>query len=267
MSKKTTTRIHRRWMSAAAAMISFLALATSCAQTPRTSNSQTQPQASPQIQQTPTPSRPAKIMLNGEEMGTTADLSGLNKFLTQVMKGRDEQTVTKPGTDEIERTVFVTAQPSLKLGEVLKVIQVVSEAGASPVKLPVRVNDVDRNPSPLTLSVIVGDVEYEGANFFSDGMPVRLYLNTAVNREEKDYLRETHITVEIRKDGEYLVNENPIAKSALSGELQARLKEKDKSIIVLVEKDPKISFVSLAELAQAAFDAQATELQLRTLAP
>jgi biopolymer transport protein ExbD len=265
MTKKMTTGLLAQWMPAAAALMLFLALATSCAQTPKTSNSQPQQQATPQAQRTPPP-RPAKVVLNAEDMGTTADLSGLDKLLTKVMKDREEQRVFKPGTDEVEKTVFVRAQPSLKLGEVLKVLQVVREAGASPVKLPVKVKDGDRNPAILTLAVTVGEVESEPRDFL-DGLPVRYFQGTAVDRAEKDYMRETHITVEMRKDGEYLVNEKPVAKSALSGELQSLLKNKDKSIIALVEKDPQISYLSLAELAQAAFDAQAEGLQVHTLAP
>lgn len=92
MAKKTTAGLRAQRMPAAAAVMLFRALATSCAQTPRTSNSQPQQQATPQAQQTPPP-RPAKVVLNAEEMGTTADLSGLDKLLTKVMKEREEQGV------------------------------------------------------------------------------------------------------------------------------------------------------------------------------
>ena len=265
MNKEMTTGLRAQRMSAAAAVMLFLALATSCAQTTKTSNSQPQQQATPQAQQTPPP-RPAKVVLNAEDMGTTADLSGLEKLLTKVMKQREEQGVTTPGTDQIEKTVFVRAEPSLKLGEVLKVIHAVREAGASPVKLPVKGKDQDRNPAMLTLAVTVGEVESEPGDFL-DGLPVRFFQGSAVDRAKKDYMQETNITVEVRKDGEYLVNDKPVAKSALSGELRPLLENKDKSIIVLVEKDPQISYLSLAELAQAAFDAQAEGLQVHTLAP
>ncbi|HYJ48202.1 MAG TPA: biopolymer transporter ExbD [Pyrinomonadaceae bacterium] len=268
MTKKIATGFRAQRIPAAAAIMLLLALAASCAQKSTTTPPQTQKQTPPQVQQTPPP-QPAKITLNGEEMGTTADLSGLEQFLKKVMQGREKQGVIREGTDEIERTVFVRVEPSLKLAEVLKVIQAVTEAGASPVKLPVRANvkDDERVMPKLTLAVSVGEVKPEVGDFL-DGMPIRYLQNSPVSREEKDFLGETYITIEMRRDGEYIVNEKPVAKSALSGELQARLKEpKDKILLVLVEKDSQISYASLADVAQAAFDAHAEGLQLNTLAP
>ena len=53
------------------------------------------------------------------------------------MRHREEQRIYKPGTDIVERTVFIKAPKSMKYGEVVKVIDAVKGAGAKPVGLQV----------------------------------------------------------------------------------------------------------------------------------
>jgi biopolymer transport protein TolR len=79
----------------------------------------------------------SKLLLNGEEYGTIDNTSRLSGKLSDVLRQREEQRVTKFGTDIIEKTVFIKAPESFKYGDVVKVIDAVKGAGATPVGLQV----------------------------------------------------------------------------------------------------------------------------------
>ena len=79
----------------------------------------------------------SKLQLNGEDFGTINDTGRLSARLSDVLRQREEQRVTKFGTDIIEKTVFIKAPESFKYGEVVKVIDAVKGAGATPVGLQV----------------------------------------------------------------------------------------------------------------------------------
>jgi len=74
------------------------------------------------------------------------DTTPLSQRLTQVFKQRKEQRAYKvgmetrselPEEERIEKTVFVKAPRSAKYGDVVKVIDAIKGAGASPVGLQV----------------------------------------------------------------------------------------------------------------------------------
>ena len=79
----------------------------------------------------------SKLQLNDEDIGTIDDTRRLSTRLADIMRQREEQRVTKFGTDIIEKTVFIKAPESFKYGEVVKVIDAVKGAGATPVGLQV----------------------------------------------------------------------------------------------------------------------------------
>ncbi|HUQ33507.1 MAG TPA: biopolymer transporter ExbD [Pyrinomonadaceae bacterium] len=79
----------------------------------------------------------SKLQLNGEEYGSIDNTSRLSAKLSDVLRQREEQRVTKFGTDIIEKTVFIKAPESFKYGDVVKVIDAVKGAGATPVGLQV----------------------------------------------------------------------------------------------------------------------------------
>ena len=79
----------------------------------------------------------SKLQLNDEDIGTIDDTRRLSARLADIMRQREEQRVTKFGTDIIEKTVFIKAPESFKYGEVVKVIDAVKGAGATPVGLQV----------------------------------------------------------------------------------------------------------------------------------
>jgi biopolymer transport protein ExbD/biopolymer transport protein TolR len=79
----------------------------------------------------------SKLQLNGEDYGSIDNTSRLSAQLSNILRQREEQRVTKFGTDIIEKTVFIKAPESFKYGDVVKVIDAVKGAGATPVGLQV----------------------------------------------------------------------------------------------------------------------------------
>jgi len=85
------------------------------------------------------------IKLNQDNMGSVNDTTPLSNKLAQVFKERKETRAYKVGMEtssvsedeKIEKTVFVKAPRALKYGEVVKVIDAIKGAGASPVGLQV----------------------------------------------------------------------------------------------------------------------------------
>ncbi len=78
-----------------------------------------------------------KLKLNQDEMGSVNDTAALGQRLSGLFAQRKEQRAYRPGTEEVEKTVFVKAPRSLKYGEVVKVIDVIKGAGANPVGLQI----------------------------------------------------------------------------------------------------------------------------------
>jgi len=87
-----------------------------------------------------------QIKLNQDVMGSVNDPSALAAKLQQVFQQRKEQRAYKVGMESrsdvpedqrIEKTVFVKAPRALKYGDVVKVIDAIKGAGASPVGLQV----------------------------------------------------------------------------------------------------------------------------------
>ena len=87
-----------------------------------------------------------QIRLNQDSMGSVNDPSALAAKLQQVFQQRKEQRAYKVGMESrsdvpedqrIEKTVFVKAPRALRYGDVVKVIDAIKGAGASPVGLQV----------------------------------------------------------------------------------------------------------------------------------
>jgi biopolymer transport protein ExbD len=87
-----------------------------------------------------------QLKLNADSIGSVNDTTPLSQKLLQVFQQRKEQRAYRPGMEtrtelpeeeRIEKTVFVKAPRSLKYGDVVKVIDAIKGAGASPVGLQV----------------------------------------------------------------------------------------------------------------------------------
>jgi biopolymer transport protein ExbD len=84
--------------------------------------------------------------LNQDALGSVNDTAPLAQRLAQVFQQRKETRAYKVGfetrsdlkeEDRIEKTVFVKAPRATKYGDVVKVIDAIKGAGASPVGLQV----------------------------------------------------------------------------------------------------------------------------------
>lgn len=87
-----------------------------------------------------------QLQLNQNSIGSVNDTTPLSQRLAQLFQQRKEQRAYKPGMEtrtdlsedeRLEKTVFVKAPRSLHYGDVVKVIDAIKGAGASPVGLQV----------------------------------------------------------------------------------------------------------------------------------
>jgi biopolymer transport protein ExbD len=78
-----------------------------------------------------------KLKLNQDEMGSVNDTGPMSQRLSALFAQRKEQRAYRPGTEEVEKTVFIKAPRSLPYGDVVKVIDAIKGAGANPVGLQV----------------------------------------------------------------------------------------------------------------------------------
>jgi len=87
-----------------------------------------------------------QLKLNQDNIGSVNDTGPLSQKLIQTFKARKDQRAYKvgmetrtdlPEEERIEKTVFVKAPRALKYGDVVKVIDAIKGAGASPVGLQV----------------------------------------------------------------------------------------------------------------------------------
>src|SRR5712671_7311753 len=91
-------------------------------------------------------SQDLQLKLNQDAIGSVNDTGPLSQKLTQVFQQRKVQRAYRPGMEtrtelpeeeRIEKTVFVKAPRAAKYGDVVKVIDAIKGAGASPVGLQV----------------------------------------------------------------------------------------------------------------------------------
>lgn len=78
-----------------------------------------------------------KLNLNKDNEGSLSDTSILVNSLKNIFKNREANGVFRGASNEIEKTVFVTASDSNKFGDVMKLIGIIKEVGASPIGLQI----------------------------------------------------------------------------------------------------------------------------------
>ncbi len=74
-------------------------------------------------------------MLNTENYGDFKNTAPLKEKLREIFKQRENFGILRPGTNEVEKTVFIAAPPTVKFADVIKLIQAVKDAGAEPIGL------------------------------------------------------------------------------------------------------------------------------------
>jgi len=96
------------------------------------------------------------LTLNNESKGSLNDTSLLRNSLVQIFKAREDNGVFREGTNLIETTTSMRAVGSAKFGDVVKIVDALKQAGASPVGLLI---DDDLEPlvrkeiiSPMTVN-------------------------------------------------------------------------------------------------------------------
>lgn len=79
-----------------------------------------------------------KVFLNREqELGDVSNTEPLTNELSRIFKEREAQGAFREGTNEVEKTVFIKSPRSVKYGDVVKIIDAVKLAGASPIGLQI----------------------------------------------------------------------------------------------------------------------------------
>lgn len=200
-------------------------------------------------------------------MGTTNDPSQLTQLLTNVFKGRREQFTFKPGTTDVETDVFLKAEPSTGIPEVLQIVDVIRQAGSLAVLLPIELNldEAKRvKPNPLTLLVTIGERD-PAQTFFVDG--IELIHGPEVPHADKDTLPKEFVAVFVPKDGEYVVGEKRLTQPTLANELKSRAKQlkESKRLYLIIDGDGDVRYQSLREAALAAHAVGAKEIYIITL--
>ena len=80
----------------------------------------------------------ASLRLNLEDkVGTVEDSEKLIEKLKAVFSLREREGNLRPGTNEIEKTVFIKAPKNLNYGSVAKVVDAVKLSGAEPIGLQI----------------------------------------------------------------------------------------------------------------------------------
>jgi biopolymer transport protein ExbD len=82
-------------------------------------------------------SKDLKTQLNGQDIGSVNDTGTLSRTLADIFQQRKERNQVNPATGELYKTVFIKAPKSVKYGDVVKIIDAVKGAGATPVGLQV----------------------------------------------------------------------------------------------------------------------------------
>jgi biopolymer transport protein ExbD len=232
-----------------------------CSQT-----SSTKTTTKPGNQNNSKPSAPtnSKITLNQDEMGTTDDPTQLTTLLSKVFKQRHENRAFKPGTIEVYLDVYLKAEPSTGIPEVLKMVDVIKEAGGYPVLVPMEISLEEakgQKPDPLTLLVTIGERD-PSLKVIVEG--VELIKGPVVAHAEKDTLPKEFVVVRVPKDGEYVVGEKPVGQASLANELKSRSKDltETKRVYLIVDGDGDVRYRSLSEVAYAAHSAGAKEIYI-----
>ena len=77
------------------------------------------------------------VMLNNEIYGDSLDPSPLGRMLTKVFRDREDNGVFRPNSNEVEKTVHITADLPARFSDLIDVAKAVSYAGAGPIFLVV----------------------------------------------------------------------------------------------------------------------------------
>jgi biopolymer transport protein ExbD len=241
-----------------------IVFADACAQQPSPSPLSPATSALPTAQ-----SAAAKIKLNGEDVGTTADTSVLVRRFTEIV----DQRPRKAGN------FFIRAENGVRFNEVMRATEALSSAhGIADLVFevdPARAGSVTGDPMingypfprSMMLVVTVGNLGSARGELISDAIHLMLTPFTMRFAARHD-VPKAFVAVEVFRDNEYVIGDKPIPSSALRSELQARLsKTQDKRVMILTRSDSEIAWGSFMEVVNGAREAGAERIQTLTLTP
>lgn len=153
----------------------------------------------------------SELRLNGERQdpesgtpyGSVNNPGGLTAKLTKVLQDRDAHPgpdVYKSGTEIVQKTVFIKAPESLKYGVVVKVIDAVKAAGASPIGLQVDGLAPETDVPQETRSVNdPWDWKLPG---------IKIPKETSTERPDRPLSSKDFIVISIVRDGEFYLSDS-----------------------------------------------------------
>lgn len=83
------------------------------------------------------------LSLNNEPQGTIDEPEALTTRLNEIFAQRERDNVRRPNSSETEKTLFIKSPTSVKYGEVVRVIDAVKAAKATPIGL--QIDDLQSN--------------------------------------------------------------------------------------------------------------------------
>ena len=81
------------------------------------------------------------LTLNNEAVGSLNDTSLLTSQLKQIFKDRENYGAFREGSNEVEQTLYIKAPLSAGFSDVIKLVNILKDAGANPIGL--QVDDLD----------------------------------------------------------------------------------------------------------------------------
>lgn len=163
------------------------------------------------------------LTLNHEPTGNLADLTPLKQRISHEMRMREWNGVFKVGSNEIENTVYLVADPKTSVGKIADVVLSMNANGARtyiPKSSSERVElPANYRPNPLIIWVTVGDVRSFRLPpiFFRDmyGDPQRYSfapnIRFAADEFELKTFRFTGKSFDISADDKYFINEPEVS--------------------------------------------------------
>lgn len=205
------------------------------------------------------------IKLDGRPAGTLRDTSQLTAALKRVFESRERERARGPGSAErvkppgegpLDRSVNVKAPASLNYGLVVKVIDAVKTAGASPVGLVLNDEELRTAPpeavrTPAAQGVAPGDEVPAPAD--------------PVNDPDADLttIKESSIIVVLTLGGDTYVRKQRIEKGELESALRTSLSElPEEARFVYVRADKEVSYGQVVEVINTARRAGAVYIGL-----
>src|SRR5215831_16158018 len=215
------------------------------------------------------------LRLNQTEVGDTNDTSRLEGALTQLFEDRRRNRAFRPGTNDPVNLVYPWPEETLKLTEVAKVVNAIRRKANGQGYLYVA---ADEKPSgklhadPLQLTLFMGNPKSAAPVIWQDSRGslatdsgINLIFNLEMTIRPSDADESLAQTIEIPKDGEYLIGFKPVARSDLRSAMRAQMKGGRPFTFVFVGSD--VNWRSLAEVGAAAYSSGIVQFTVGSLMP